>query len=140
MVGTFAFLAPVFVQVALTFALLLWGGMLRVRSIRAGETAFRDIALREPNWPVATIQVMNAYQNQLELPLLFYVGMLLAVLTGHATFGLAILAWLFVVARLLHALVHVTTNNIPRRFFTFAAGLGFLILLWLLLAVELIAA
>jgi hypothetical protein len=139
-VGTFAFLAPVFVQVALTLGLVWWGGMLRTRSLRSGEVASRDIALREPNWPRQTTQVINAYQNQLELPVLFYVAMLLALLTGHPTLGIAILAWLFVVSRLLHALVHVTTNEVRRRGAVFGVGLILVTLIWIFLAVELIAA
>ena len=140
MVGAFTFLAPVFVQVALTLGLLWWGAVLRAQSLRSGEVATRDIALREPNWPRQTTQVLNAYQNQLELPVLFYAGMLLALLTGHATLGIAILAWLFAVSRIFHALVHVTTNDVRRRGAVFGIGLVLVTLLWILLAFELIAA
>jgi hypothetical protein len=130
----------VFIQAALTLGLVWWGGMLRSWSLRSGEVASRDIALREPNWPRQTTQVINAYQNQLELPVLFYVAMLLALLTGHPTLGIAILAWLFAVARLLHALVHVTTNDVRRRGAVFGIGLILVTLIWIFLAVELIAA
>ncbi len=139
MVGPVAFLAPVFVQVALTFVLLFWGGTMRIRSIRTGQTASRDVALGESNWPPPVLQVMNAYQNQFELPVLFYLVTLLALFTGHPTVGLLVFAWLFVVSRLLHALVHVTTNNLPRRFFTFLGSLVILLLMWLLFAAELLA-
>jgi hypothetical protein len=139
-VGAFAFLAPVFVQVALTLGLVWWGGMLRTRSLRSGEVASRDIALGEPNWPRQTTQVINAYHNQLELPVLFYVAMLLALLTGHPTLGIAILGWLFVAARLFHALVHVTTNDVRRRGAVFGVGLILVTLIWIFLTVELITA
>jgi len=139
-VGAFAFLTPVFIQAALTLGLLWWGALLRARDLRSGTVETRDIALREPNWPRQTTQVVNAYQNQLELPVLFYVAMLLALLTGHPTLGIAILAWLFAVARLLHALVHVTTNDVRRRGAAFGMGLILVTLVWIFLAVELIAA
>ena len=45
-----------------------------------GEVQLRDIALREPNWPPRTTQIANAYHNQLELPVLFYV---LTILADH---------------------------------------------------------
>ena len=41
-------LLPVFVQVALTFALLLWMARLRTASVSSGETRMRDIALGQP--------------------------------------------------------------------------------------------
>jgi hypothetical protein len=139
-VGAFAFLAPVFVQVALTLGLVWWLGMLRTMALRSGEVAARDIALREPNWPRHMLQIQNAFHNQLELPVLFYVAMLLALLTGHPTLGIAILAWLFAVSRLFHALIHVTTNEARRRGAVFGIGLVIVTLIWIFLAVELIAA
>ena len=131
MVGPVAFLAPVFVQVALTFVLLFWGGTMRIRSIRTGQTASRDIALGESNWPPPVLQVMNAYQNQFELPVLFYVLVALALISGRATATLIVLSWVFVALRLFHALIHTTTNNVPRRFFVYTAGMAVLILMWL---------
>jgi hypothetical protein len=75
-----AVLAPLFVQVLLTFVLLFWMGSLRVFTVRRGEVRPGDIALREPNWPPRVQQVANAYHNQLELPLLFSVLTILALI------------------------------------------------------------
>ncbi len=49
-----AILAPVFVQIALIFALLLWMGSARIALIRAGEVSAQDVALGERNWPAAS--------------------------------------------------------------------------------------
>ena len=75
-----AVLLPLFVQVALTFALHYWMGFARVSSLRRGEVKTGDIALREPNWPVRVTQIANAFHNQLELPVLFYVLVALALI------------------------------------------------------------
>lgn len=131
-----AALAPVFVQVALTFVLLFRAGIVRVGMVRRGEVRPGDIALREPNWPARATQLTNAYQNQLELPVLFYLVVVAAVFSGHMTPLLVVLAWLFVSARLLHALVHVTTNDLRRRFFLFLAGALILVLMWLVFLLE----
>ena len=85
MIGAASVLAPVFVQVALTFLLLLWSGTLRVRAVRSGVVRGRDIALRQANWPAGIAQINNAYQNQLELPILFYVATLLTLHGASAT-------------------------------------------------------
>ena len=44
-------LLPVFVQVGLTFFLMLWMITVRTKSVQARETSNKDIALRQPNWP-----------------------------------------------------------------------------------------
>ena len=135
-----AVLAPVFVEVALTFALLFWLGTLRVRLVRSGSVKPRDVALGEPNWPPQVIQIANAYRSQLELPVLFYLVLVLAAFSGRASVALMVLAWLFVAARLLHALIHVTTNNLARRFALFLAGAVILAVMWLLFLGQLILA
>lgn len=123
-------LGPVFVQVALTLVLFLWMGWLRVTDVRSGAVRPADVALGQPNWRTQTTQVTNAFCNQFELPVLFYLVSILALFTARAGAMLVALAWLFVVMRILHALVHVTTNNLARRFLFFAAGGVFLIAMW----------
>ncbi len=132
--------APVFVQVALTFGLLFWAGSLRVAAVRGGTVRMRDVALREPLWPRRVTQVTNAYQNQLELPVLFYLLVVIAFFTAHMTATLVVLSWLFVLSRLFHAVIHVTTNELRRRFFVFTAGAMILLLMWVLYLLDVVFA
>jgi hypothetical protein len=133
MVNASALLTPVFIEIVLTFALIFWGGYLRVQAVRTKLVQPRDVSLGQPNWPPQTTKVMNAYHNQLELPLLFYLVVVLA-LTQLATIPaiLVALAWVFVALRLAHAAIHVTTNDLTRRFFLFLAGAAVLALMWLI--------
>lgn len=137
MIGAAAYLAPLFVQVALTFALLFWTGVRRVDEVVAGTVHPRDVALRQPNWPKDLLQVSNAYQNQLELPILFYLVVILSLFTARTTISLLVLSWAFVATRLVHALIHVTTNNMKRRFFVFLAGSLVLLSMWILFTLDL---
>ena len=129
-----ALLLPLFVQVALTLGLIFWGGALRVQAIRSGTTKVHDIALGQSGWPEQATKVINAYHNQLQLPVLYYLLIALVLLVAPATPGMVVLSWLFVLSRLFHALIHVTTNNVPRRFFVFLAGVAILTLMWLIFA------
>jgi hypothetical protein len=131
-----AIFAPVFVQVALTFVLMFWMATLRTEAVRRGEARIRDTALREPNWPAAARQVANCYHNQLELPLLFYVVVILAYDLRKADYLFVVMAWLFVISRLVHAAIHTTSNYVPRRFIAFAVGAVVLLLMWALLAAR----
>jgi len=128
--------APVFVEVGLTFVLLFWAGIVRVGMVRRGEVKAGDVALGQKAWPEKPTLLINAYQNQLELPVLFYLLMVAAFFSGHMTMTLAVLSWLFVGSRLLHALVHVTTNEMRRRFFLFLAGALILLAMWVVFIVE----
>jgi hypothetical protein len=127
-----AILIPMFVQVGLTFVLLFWMGALRMRAIRRGEVNAHQVLLREPNWPPRVLQVANAYHNQLELPVLFYVVVLLAFMTRTLDVVLLVLSWLFVLARLVHAYVHVTTNRLDRRTGMFGVSAIALLLMWVI--------
>jgi hypothetical protein len=89
-------LLPLFVQVALTLGLGIWMAYLRRNDLRSGAVHPSKIALREPNWPARTQQVSYCFSNQFELPVLFYVLMILEIITRHADLIFLILAWVFV--------------------------------------------
>ena len=99
-----AILMPMFVQVGLTFVLLFWMGALRYQALRLGQVDAEKVRLREPHWPPRVLQISNAYHNQLELPVLFYVVVLLAFASKTLDVTLLVLSWLFVLSRLAHAL------------------------------------
>ena len=108
-------LLPVFVLVALTLALNIWMGWSRTSSIRRGEVKIRDIALGERNWSKQTQQIDNAFHNQFELPVLFYVLVAFALITRQADLLFVLLSWVFVALRVVQAYIMVTTNYVPRR-------------------------
>jgi hypothetical protein len=133
-----AVLLPLFVLVLLTFVLLFWTARLRVAAVRRGDVHPRDVSLREPNWGTRETQVANAYHNQLELPLLFYVLTILAWITKQADLLFVVMAWVFVILRIVHAVIHVTSNHLRRRFVVFAASVLVLALMWLIFIVRIL--
>jgi hypothetical protein len=130
----------VFIQVALVFVLLLWMGRARIGLIRAGEVSTRDIALGERNWPDRVQQVGNAFHNQFELPLLFLALVAFAMITRKADLLFVALSWVFVASRLVHALIHTTTNRIEARFLAFLVGVVVLMVMWVVFALRIFAA
>ena len=129
-------LLPVFVQVALTFALLFWMASARTRSVVRGETKIRDTALGQPAWPEQPTKISNCFNSQLQLPVLFYVLVIFALMTKLADLLFVVMAWLFVLLRLAHAYIHTTSNHVPTRFKVFAAGMLVLLLMWIIFAVR----
>ena len=135
-----AVLLPLFVQVTLTFVLLIWMAALNRSAVVRREVRWQDIALREPNWPAPNLQVRNAFHNQLETPLLFYVLTILAWITRHADLLFVILAWIYVALRIVHAYIHVTDNYVPRRGAAFIMSAIVLALMWLIFMLRLLLA
>lgn len=132
-------IAAILAQGALALGLLWYLGTIRIPMVMKGEVRIDDIALERQGWPKREWQASNAFDNQFQLPVLFYVAAGLALYFGPTVFEV-VLAWLFVVTRYVHAFVHVTDNHVIRRFAAYFAGLAVLCMFWLDLVVRLFLA
>lgn len=131
-----AVLLPLYVLVGLTFVLLLLTGNRRFASLRSGEVKVGDIALGERNWPKRTLQMQNAFHNQFEMPVLFYVLVTLALITRKADMLFVVMSWMFVASRLVHVAIHTTSNRVMWRFQAFAVGVLILAIMWVIFAIR----
>jgi hypothetical protein len=131
-------LLPVFVQVALTFALMAWMWKHRMAALRERTVTYKDIALREPAWPPRATQIANCFHNQFELPVLFYAVVAFILITSTNSFVFVLLAWVFVLARLVHFYIHTGSNVVPQRFFAIVVSAIALFLMWLIFAVRIL--
>jgi len=125
-------LTAVFAQVALTLGLLVYLGFIRIPLITEGKVKIAAIALDRDAWPDRERQVSNAVDNQFQLPVLFFVGAVVALNIGPIWVE-TVLAMLFVASRFVHAAVHVTSNNVVQRFWVYVAGFAALTAFWVVL-------
>lgn len=132
-------LLPVFVQVGLTFALLMWMGAARTAALRSRVITFKDIALGQSNWPARAIQIGNCFNNQFQVPVLFYVLIALALPLRQADLVIVLLSWVFVVTRFVHAGIFVTSNDVRQRSLAWFAGVLVLLAMWLYMALKLLS-
>lgn len=135
-----AILLPVFVQVALTFAVLFYLGARRKAALAAGEVKLQLAPLDERAWPARVRQTGNAFRNQYELPVLFYALVAFALITRKADLAFVVLSWVFVISRIGHAFVHVTSNEVRWRFPLYAVGVFVLLIMWVLFALAILFA
>jgi len=129
-------LAPLFVLVLMTLVLGFWLPMVSVPLLRRGEVLPQDVDLRQLNWPRPIQQINNCYTNQFEQPVLFYVLTILAIISKHADLLFVVMAWIYVLARLAHAYIHVTSNNVNLRGPIFGIGALVLAIMWLIFMVR----
>jgi hypothetical protein len=133
-------LLPLFVEVTLTFVLWFWMALAR-RQVFVNRTVHpRDIALGQQNWPEKVAQVSNSFRNQFELPVLFYVLTILSIITRHADVIFVVLAWIFVLSRIVHAYIHVTSNQVMQRGAVYGIGAIVLIVMWVIFMIRILLA
>jgi hypothetical protein len=132
------FLLPVFVEVGLTLVLLALMGITRTRCLNSGEVRPDAIALGQPGWPKKVTQYANAFRNQFELPVLFYVLVAFILITKVGDVLLLVLAWLFVITRIIHAYIHATSNIVRHRGNIYGLGAVALIAMWIVFAIKIL--
>ncbi len=112
---------PVLLQVLVTVYAYVLLIRAKTRAARAGLVNEARRALHDDAWPDDVIKINNNIRNQFELPVLFYVVVIVLWAIGAAGTFSQVVAWLFVLSRAAHLFVHTGSNYVPlrRRIFTF---------------------
>lgn len=131
---------PLLAMLALTFIVSFSVGISRLIAIRkrmVNPKYYRVMTgYDEPAW---LTQINRNYANLLELPILFYVLVLTALALDIQNSLISILAWLFVVLRVVHTFIHVTYNNTLHRMLVFAVSAIVLLVCWIVLFIQILA-
>jgi hypothetical protein len=137
-----AIMYPVFLQVLLT--VLVYGSLFaaRARAIRNMDRkrGTPDIAMGTVAWPDDATKRANNQRSQFELPVLFYAVVAFALILKGADTIMIVLAWLFVLTRLLHAAIHIGPNKVRWRFPAFALGVLIVTVMWVKLFLHVLSA
>lgn len=113
---------PLLTQVLLVLLLFVRLGQVKDRARAANLIDPAATALDNDAWPDDVRKVANNIRNQFQVPVLFFVLVLVLYARGSAdAFALA-LAWLFVVSRAVHSLIHIGANYVPNRTRVFKLG------------------
>lgn len=135
-----AILLPALAMVALT--IVVWFRMYTSRVAEMRRERIHPQAVATSAQMAARITDTRAsdnFRNLFELPVLFYVALLVIVWIGQATPVTLLLAWLFVLLRVVHSAIHCTYNRVIHRFYAYLAGGVVLWVLWGMIAVDLLA-
>jgi hypothetical protein len=84
--------------------------------------------------------VTRHFINLFEMPLLFYVVVILVHITHQVNYWLIFWAWAYVGLRYLHSYVHLTSNDVLTRFRVYFASAAVLLVMWTSLLVQLLRA
>jgi hypothetical protein len=128
---------PMFAMVLLTFFILMRMFRARVRAVREGvvSAAYFRIYQGEVE-PESTAKPARHFSNLFEAPVLFYVACLAAMITHVSGLAMQVLAWAYVGARVVHAIVHLGANRIRKRLRAYFLSWIILLAMWIYLVGE----
>lgn len=136
-----AIFGPFFATILLTFVVWVYMYIRRIRFITSSDLTQEQMitpGMLEQLSPPAVNNPSENFKNLFEMPVLFYALALHLFVTNQVDGAYLTAAWLFVVFRALHSLVHCTANIVMLRFYlylfaalavwfmTFRAGLAYL--------------
>ena len=82
--------------------------------------------------------IARHFTNLFEVPVLFYVVVLMTYVTHQVTTWLVACAWAYVALRWVHSAIHLTSNDVVARFSAYFASGAVLVVMWATLLVQLL--
>ena len=127
-------LLPMATLVLLTFIvmwLMLYSRISSVRkkTVKAGYFKIYNNK-SDQEIPKHIIQIGKNFSNLMEMPPLFYVTCLVYMHLGQVDQFVIILAWIYVGFRLIHTIIHITSNHVLFRMLAFAVSCMTLGIMW----------
>ena len=129
-------LLPLIAMVFVTFAVWVHLFAVRLPEISRRKIDPDDLRDRAEAHKILTASAAasNNLKNLFELPVLFYVAAMVAMVLMIQDPLLTILAWGFVILRAIHSAIHCSYNRVTHRFAVYMLSCVFLLLMWIRLA------
>ena len=122
---------PALVLVGLTLVVWLRMYVSRIGEMKRERIHPQSIAMSaQAAAKLTDTRAADNFRNLFELPVLFYVAVLLIAQAGLESLATVALAWGFVLLRVLHSWIHCTYNKVMHRFQVYVAGGAVLFVLW----------
>ncbi|HIO97439.1 MAG TPA: hypothetical protein EYG71_05875 [Leucothrix sp.] len=133
-------LLPLLGMIFLTFGVGIWTLKLRYRAVlEDGLNPHYFRLYRGGKLPDYLAKVTQHFDNLFEMPLFFYIGIILILVLDIVDSVYILMAWGFFITRLIHTTIHTTYNKVAHRRNIFIFSTLILILLWIKIAADIIA-
>lgn len=122
---------PLVAMVALTLAVMLLTLRERIGQFRRDRIHPQSVSTSaQMAARLADTRCADNLRNLFELPVLFYVAVLVAFVTAQGSVAVTGLAWTYVALRVAHSVIHCGYNKVMHRFAVFLASALVLFVLW----------
>lgn len=134
-------LLPLLAQVFLTFIVWGWLYVTRLREMKLKQIHPQELKARTQTQLLLpdSVAPANNFMNLLEMPVLFYLAILLSMLLMVQDPVMVLLAWSYVALRTVHSLIHCSYNRVVHRFMVYFISCVVLLLIWLRLAAYILS-
>ena len=125
-------LYAMFMLVILTMAVLVLTARVRIGSVQSGTVPQSYYSLMQGHdIPEFVAKTTRNFNNLFEVPTLFYAGGAVYLALDQTGQLPVISAWIFVAARVIHSIIHLSYNNVLHRLTIFAIGNLSVLVMWL---------
>jgi hypothetical protein len=133
---------PTFVLVGLVF--VVTGMMFQQRLAHMKKNPPRESDFESGDAAMRYFQPVempaNNYRNLFEMPVLFFALVPLLLITRHADNVQLILAWVYVLLRIVHSFVHIGPKKVQPRAMLYMASVLVLLAMWVWFAIGMLSA
>jgi hypothetical protein len=130
---------PLLAQVLLTAIVWVWMYKTRIEKMkrsRINPQALSNTADASVHIKSVTAPADN-FKNLFEIPVLFYIAVIMLYVTQMVDGLFLTLAGIFVLLRYIHSFVHITYNNVMHRFTAYALSTLMLWVIWIMMVIRL---
>ncbi len=122
---------PMFALVVLTFFIGFSTGISRLISATKGLVDPKYFKLFVGDTPPESmLKLGRNFSNLLEVPILFYTVCIISLTLGGNDKLMTGFAWVFVILRVIHSIIHITYNNPFHRFLVFLLSSIIILIMW----------
>lgn len=126
-----------FAQVLLTFSVMIIMGRRRFAAAKAKLITAENLSTMSlENAPEKVQLAGRNFENQFEMPVLFYVVSLAALALNTVSPAFVALAWAYVLLRVVHSIIHLGKNTMLLRFRSFLLSSLVLLVMWAYLVIH----
>jgi hypothetical protein len=131
---------PLFGMFLLSAVVLMTMFKARVRAVKSGQIKVGYFKTYESaHLPEDVIKTARHFSNLFETPVLFYLICVLGMILNIDNQWFLTLAWAYVVARAVHAYVHIGRNKVQIRMSVYTVGWVIMIAMWAILLMKVAA-
>ena len=120
---------PALAQITLTLIIFVAYTLVKMKALKGGQVDESKRALYADAWPDYVVKFSNNIANQFETPVLFYALCFMLWALNAVGAVAVVVAWGYVVTRIVHAYIHTGSNYVPHRKKVFMLGCACLFIL-----------
>ncbi|WP_065979162.1 MULTISPECIES: MAPEG family protein [Pseudoalteromonas] len=127
-------IVAMFTQVLLTFIIMFIMGKRRFRAAKQKTIEMKDFLTMELEKAGSDVRVADRnFINQFEMPVLFFIACLTALQLNAVGYMFVALAWVYVLLRVVHSYIHLTSNTLKVRYYSFVISSLVMLSMWVVI-------